>query len=200
MQCDGQRPSCSRCAKKGAVCVYDVEADTSRARAIRAKNDALTEEIEQLRELMYAIRSRPEAEAQELFRRLRITSDPLDVARSLRDGDLLLQHSSPVSMTAAPAPGELEELDRNALRESAVKVSARPWTWLAGDGLVSELISSFFTYDATFRFPFVDQECFLKDMHARDVDKAQFCSPLLVVAMCAMRSVGNALLEVWSTY
>lgn len=191
LQCDGQRPSCNRCAKRGAVCEYDVEADTSRASALKAKHDALSSEVDQLRELILAIRTRPEIEAQEIFRRLRVTSDPLDVVRALRDRDLLLQHSTPTPVADPPTPGRLERLDMDALEASTIRVPARPWTYLVGDGLVSELVSSFFEFDATFRFPFVDRKCFIADMRAGDVIRAQYCSPLLVAAICALRSVSE---------
>jgi hypothetical protein len=69
------------------------------------------------------------------------------------------------------------------------RVPARPWTVLAGDGLVSELVSAFFTYDHCSGIPFVDQECFLADMRAEDITQARFCSPFLVNAICALRCV-----------
>jgi len=171
--------------------VYDVEADTSRVSALKARHDTLSNEVDQLRELIFAIRTRPEIEAQEIFRRLRVTSDPLDVVRSLRDGDLLLQHSTPTPVADPLTPGQLEQLDLSALEASTIKVPARPWTLLAGDGLVSELVSSFFELDAIFRFPFVDRKCFIADMQAGDVARAQYCSPLLVMAICALRSVSE---------
>jgi hypothetical protein len=84
----------------------------------------------------------------------------------------------------------LGDLDFSALGTSNLKVHAHPWTVIAGDGLVSELLSSFFAYDNCFYLPFVDQECFLHDMQAGNIVKADFCSPLLVNAICALRCVG----------
>lgn len=83
----------------------------------------------------------------------------------------------------------LSDLELNALASSAIKVPARPWTLLAGNGLVSELISAFFTYDHVSRIHFVDQKCSLDDMQAESIAKAIFCSPLLVNAMRALRCV-----------
>ena len=92
-------------------------------------------------------------------------------------------------------PGEhhrlLEKLDSEALGKSPIKVPARPWTNVAGDGVVSELISAWFRWDDIFCYPYVDRECFLDDMRKGDPSHARYCSPFLVNALCAQRSVGN---------
>jgi hypothetical protein len=85
----------------------------------------------------------------------------------------------------------LENLDVAALSVSTFQVHARPWTKLADDGLVSELLSSFFASDACFYLSFVDQQYFLDDMEAGDVGIAKLCSPLLVNAICALRCVSE---------
>ncbi|KAG6019116.1 hypothetical protein E4U41_003392, partial [Claviceps citrina] len=81
----------------------------------------------------------------------------------------------------------LERLELLALRESSIRVDARPWTAVASDGLVSELVSSFFTWDDAFFLPIVDREAFLADMRSGNVAKAKYCSPFLVNAICASR-------------
>lgn len=126
----------------------------------------------------------------EIYRRVRVAVDPMDVVELLKGGDLLLQHSVPdrSGENDSPATG-LENLELSALEQSSIKVRARPWTRVAGDGLVSELISSFFAYDNGFYLSFVDQESFLEDMQAGKVDNADFCSSLLVNAICALRCV-----------
>lgn len=86
-------------------------------------------------------------------------------------------------------PFTLESLDLDALNASNLKLQAQPWTTVAGDGLVSELLSSFFACDNWFSLPFVDEGSFLNDMQAGDIGKAGFCSPLLVNALCALRCV-----------
>lgn len=157
---------------------------------MRRKNETLQGENDQLRSLLDYIRSRSEVESMEIYRRVRTANDPLDVVELLRGGDLLLQHSVPERSggTETPANG-LESLELSAMEHSSIKVRAKPWTRLAGDGLVSELVSSFFAYDNGFYLSFVDQECFLDDMQAGDVNNAEFCSPLLVNAICALRCV-----------
>jgi hypothetical protein len=157
---------------------------------MRRKNESLQNEIDQLRSRLEYIRTRSEVESMEIYRRVRIAVDPLDVVELLRGGDLLLQHSVPEQSgeSQAQIPG-LESLELSVLEQSAIKVRARPWTRIAGDGLVSELISSFFSYDNGFYLSFVDQESFLDDMQAGDVASAEFCSPVLVNAICALRCV-----------
>lgn len=158
---------------------------------MRRKNDSLQNENDQLRSLLEYIRSKSEVESMEIYRRVRVAADPLDVVELLRGSDLLLQHSVSESTgggSETPASG-LGSLDLSAMDNSTIKVRARPWTKLAGDGLVSELISSFFAYDNGFYLSFIDQECFLEDMQTGNIEAAEFCSPLLVNAICALRCV-----------
>lgn len=157
---------------------------------MRRKNESLQNDLDQLRSLLEYIRTRSEVESMEIYRRVRLAVDPLDVVELLRGGDLLLQHSAPEQSGdgETPVPG-VESLELSALEQSAIKVRARPWTRVAGDGMVSELISSFFAYDNGFYLSFVDQESFLDDMLAGDTANAEFCSPLLVNAICALRCV-----------
>jgi hypothetical protein len=61
-------------------------------------------------------------------------------------------------------------------------------------------LSSFFANDNCFYLPFVDQECFLHDMQAGENIQADFCSPLLVNAICALRCVGNLLCSTLLAY
>jgi hypothetical protein len=82
-QCDGNRPSCARCARKSAACEYDVEPDTSRLASIQQRTEALQTELGLLHNLVRYIHTCSDIEAQEGFRRLRACEDPLDVAKSL---------------------------------------------------------------------------------------------------------------------
>lgn len=172
------------------MCEYDVEPDTSRSISMKRKNESLQGELDQLRQLLEYIRTRSEVESMEIYRRVRVAVDPLDVVELLRGGDLLLQHGVPDGSAGSETPASgLGNLDISAMDNSSIKVRARPWTKLAGDGLVSELVSSFFAYDNGFYLAFVDQECFLDDMQSGDIENSEFCSPLLVHAICALRCV-----------
>lgn len=190
LQCDGVRPQCTKCTQKGRKCEYDVEPDTSRSESMRRKYEALHGDYEQLRKLVEDLHSRPSVEAAELFRRLRYENNPLDVARSLNENKPELHQSLTKAGVETPAQG-IGLLDLDAWNASSIKVRAKPWTLMAGDGIVSELISAFFAYDNVFYCPFVDRDCFLEDMKSEDSDQAMFCSPLLVNAICALRSVSN---------
>jgi hypothetical protein len=169
------------------VCEYDTDPDVSRTAALRRKNDALQLELGQLKQLFDYICNCPDAEAKEVFQQLRMADDPQDLVRLPRGQSFSLgqncQSVRPVSI--------VEKLGISALTNSTIEVSARPWTSLASDGLVSELISAFFAYDHCSRIPFVDRECFLADMLSGDVGQARFCSPFLVNAICALRCVSS---------
>jgi hypothetical protein len=187
-QCDGDRPSCRRCTQRHIVCEYDVEAGTSRLLSLRQKNETLQGEINQLRGLLGRVDHAPEAEGLDRLRQRPEPSELLRPATEIETGETLAQQSATQSRNGEVSSA-LEDLDFNALSTSNLKIHARPWTVLAGDGLVSELISSFFAYDNCFYLPFIDRECFLHDMQAGDINKADFCSPLLVNAICALRCV-----------
>lgn len=161
---------------------------------MRRKNESLQNELDQLRSLLDGIRNRSEVESMEIFRRVRAAVDPMDVVELLRGSDLLLQNSAPERSSGSETPASgLGNLELSALEHSSIKVRAKPWTRVAGDGLVSELISSFFAYDNGFYLSFIDQECFLDDMQASDVENADFCSSLLVNAICALRCVSHSI-------
>jgi hypothetical protein len=145
----------------------------------------LQREVDQLRELFAYIRTCPEVEAKQVYRQLRTANGLQDLIYLRGESSLSLKQNHRTSESEKPAC----EPDSDVLASSAIRVPARPWTLLAGDGLVSELVSAFFTYDHCSGIPFVDQECFLADMRAEDIVQARFCSPLLVNAICALKCV-----------
>ncbi|KAL9948226.1 hypothetical protein ACHAO5_002027 [Verticillium nonalfalfae] len=85
---------------------------------------------------------------------LRTADNALSALRSLTGSQLMIYR---LDEFPDPQGGNLrlEAIDRGALVDSPFKVEARPWTAVAGSGIVSELISSFFTWDASFFYPFV---------------------------------------------
>jgi hypothetical protein len=116
-------------------------------------------------------------------------NDPIALANAIRQAELLLPHPASQENEEFTA---LQQLDLDALRRSPIKVPALAWTNVAGDGIVSELISSWFKWDNPFLYAFIDGECFLKDLREADPKKAFYCSPFLVNAICALRSVSLA--------
>ncbi|KAI0516950.1 putative C6 transcription factor [Xylaria bambusicola] len=184
-KCDGERPSCRRCRSKGQECVYELPEDAlSRSSARKEIANRLQRENSDLRSLLHDLSSRPDAEAYNIYRRLRLTDDPISLTHSIRQAELLL----PTVMVDGDEFSTLQQLEANALDGSVIKVPAQPWTTVAGDGIVSELISAWFKWDGAFLCPFVDSECFLQDIRSADPRSATYCSPFLVNAICAYRS------------
>lgn len=194
-KCDDKRPTCGACARRGVTCNNgDKEDETANALALRNRNNVLRQENEQLRELFALLHKLPTEEGHEVISRLKVADDPIQVLRSVQDASLLIRapNSSPYS---ALADSRLERLDLLALRESAIRVDAKPWTAVASDGLVSELISSFFNWDDAFYLPFLDREAFLEDMRSGNPTTAKYCTPFLVNAICAARCVSARLVD-----
>jgi hypothetical protein len=157
---------------------------------MQRKNNNLRAELDHLYRLVDHIRARSDLEAVAIFQQIRASDGPLDVAKLLENIgtvqiDMLSTHSGHEASI-------LQEVDLTALSNSTVKVRAKPWTDVAGDGLVSELISSFFAYDNAVYLPFIDQQWFLASICEETLDSAEFCSPLLVNAICALRCVSSS--------
>lgn len=191
VKCNGGRPTCQRCAEQGLTCEYDADLDSTRMLTLKRRQVELKTEVDDLRDLFSLLQTRPEQDALEIFRRIRAnpTADVHSVVDFVRSGDLLLQNAALSTATAAGLddPQALRVDDRAAEQPYAIRVPARPWTTIAGDGLVSELVGSFFAWDAIFWLPFIDRTCFIADMRAGNPAEAKYCSPLLVHAMCALR-------------
>jgi hypothetical protein len=83
----------------------------------------------------------------------------------------------------------LETVDHDALKNSPIQVPSHPWTTIAGDGYVSELISQYFAYDGQYFFAVIYRDVFLEDMRSCDIKNARFCTPFLVNALCAHQIV-----------
>ena len=162
------------------------EGAVSRYADLKERWEHRDRENRDLRELFSYLYTRSEAEAFEVYRRLRTSDDPFAVLRHLRDADTLLSVPSPKVFGAVGR--EVGDIDAALLSCSTIKVPARPWTSVAGDGLVSTLISAFFKLDDAFIYPFIDRELLVRDMRR---GHGPYCSPLLVNALCALRSVSQ---------
>ncbi|TGJ84557.1 hypothetical protein E0Z10_g4206 [Xylaria hypoxylon] len=132
----------------------------------RALADKLHLENLELRELLHHLSTLPEPEAYDIFQRLRLVDDPIDLALSIRQAELLLPIGASEDSDKLTT---MQGLEFGALGGSPVNVPARPWTTVAGDGIVSELISAWFKWDT-------------------EPQNAKYCSPFLVNAICALRS------------
>jgi hypothetical protein len=188
LKCDGFRPSCKRCIRRKIACTYDVEPGTSRFLSLRRKNKALQNEIDRLREVVNHIHQDPEARALRTHQQPRKALSPMEMITH-KDNDSLRYSNASSSSGHTLAPIS-EDLECTAITDSTLKVQAQRWTSVAGNALVSELLSSFFVYDNCFYLSFIDRESFLHDLQTGDTESADFCSPLLVNAICALRCVG----------
>lgn len=153
---------------------------------MQKKYDILLVENQQYRELFDAINKKPECEAQEIFNRLRSSDQPLAVLESMKQAEALLPKPSTNTWDSDP---RLAFFDQKAFESSVIQVPAKPWTIVAGDGIVSELITDFFTWDNSYMFPVLDRVTFVDEMRAGDDTEVKWCSPLLVNAICAKRCV-----------
>lgn len=70
-------------------------------------------------------------------------------------------------------------------------VPALPWTSAAGDDVVSELISQYFTFDYLYVFPPIQRSMFTREMMEGNPPIATCCTPLLVNAICAQQCVSS---------
>lgn len=90
VQCGGERPSCRQCSKKRLLCVYDTNEGETVSLAHKRKFNTLRLENSQFKELFGALHNRRENEAQEIFRRLRTSNEPLEVLEAIKQADMLL--------------------------------------------------------------------------------------------------------------
>jgi hypothetical protein len=158
---------------------------------LKRKHERVERDLDDLQELYKYLQTRPEVEVAEIVSRIKANSDPLDVLRFIKDGDMLVEASMAARRGAEAS--QLERLDADALRRSSLKVAARPWTAIAGDGVVSELISLFFTVEQPFFGTYVDKTYFIRDMRSGSVRGAKLCSPFLVNAICSYTAVRECL-------
>lgn len=160
-------------------------AGTTRQVAIKRKASSLEDENQKLHTLFTYIRTRPPDDVAEIVRRIRSSSDVLEVLRFVQDGDLTLQQRLQRKL---PDPRRTR-IEADSLQETGVRLPARPWTSVAGDGVVSDVVSRFFDIDQPFYCVMVDHSAFVSDMRAADTVAARYCSPLLLNAICALGAV-----------
>ncbi|KAH7187276.1 putative C6 transcription factor [Fusarium oxysporum] len=198
VKCNGERPVCKTCTSKGLPCSWTVANHQTTVSASR--HQAVQVENERLREVYALLQTLPESEARQMFARIRDADDPITVLNFARGSSTLRDPPSPrPEITSTGWNPRVDALSLKTLSESPIRVHAKPWTAVAGDGLVSQLISSFFTWDDAFFYPFIDLQAFLKDMNSGDVKKARYCSPFLVNAICASRCFTSARAKMFSS-
>ena len=175
---------CAACVKRhDKECEYPVrEGAVSRYADLKVTSEQLEIENKCLRDLLSSLSSLPESEALAIYRKLRLADAPASwTLQDVKDASVLLAATnSKVAMIHAGAPAD-----------SVLQVPAEPWTSVAGDALVSHLVSAFFKWDGPFACSFIDQKLFLRDMRHGSQANSRFCSPLLLNSLCALRSVSR---------
>jgi hypothetical protein len=168
------------------------EGAVSRIADLKVTKEIQAREIKGLKELLAWLSSRPASEAVEALawcrRVVQAAEDPLAILELARNANGL---PASLSLYGGIANWELATFDARALQISGIWVPAQPWTSVAGDQLVSHLISSFFGWDDPCVYTFLDRELFIRDMRCGSQSQSQLCSPLLVNAVCALRSVSR---------
>ncbi|KAG6055725.1 hypothetical protein E4U32_006132 [Claviceps aff. humidiphila group G2b] len=188
-KCDGQRPICDRCSRCGSHCNYAAEVGESRSAALNKRYRALVRDYNRLAKEAYMlrrfyghIRAVPEEQAFSVFVKIRASrsSRPLDVLESL---DETHQERNEFLAPYEDSNGENNEADS----DQNIEVRAAPWTTVAGDEVVSELITQYFTFDYLYVFPPINRTIFVREMASPSVHPGLCCSQLLVNAICAQQ-------------
>lgn len=126
-RCDGLRPSCSRCQNLRTECQYEAEEGESRWSALRRRNQLLEQERDHIRELLAFVQTRPEAEALDIFQRIRTSSydDIFLLLRQVRDGAYGIQPNMQQHLPPGPPPGNAID-HRLPPIQAILEVSSRP--------------------------------------------------------------------------
>lgn len=172
--------------RDGIQCQYTTVEGETRTEASRKEHERLVQENQEFKALVGLLRSRSQNDAYNILNRIRTAEDPLMVLHAVQHADLLLNNpvQQPLETNA-----DLEKLEKEAWNKASIKVPARPWTAIGRDSIVSELVSVFFANDHKYLTPFIHRGVFLRDMRSQVVKEAKYCSPLLVNAICALKSV-----------
>lgn len=144
-----------------------------------------------MQQLYELLRSGSERDAYDLLRLIRSSRDPGSVIEQLEGRTANINRTLPRPFSTEA----LRSFDASALRDATVKVPARPWTTVAGDGIVSHLISQFFDLEHPTIMHHIDHETFIHEMTNADASTAEYCTPLLVNAICAQGTVRGLLAD-----
>ncbi|KAK4250765.1 hypothetical protein C7999DRAFT_11425 [Corynascus novoguineensis] len=90
-KCDGERPACSICRDRETACEYDTNAAETHTQALKRKFNELQNQKSAYEQVYEVLRTRPEDEAKEVYRRIRRGSDAVSILRHVNYGDVLVQ-------------------------------------------------------------------------------------------------------------
>lgn len=169
----------------------------SRSSALKRKYSALhkhaqqlRKEIHQLNRLYEYICASDEDEAFNVFKRIRASgnSSSTDALRSFDQDEFLPTPEYTESPNSAEMNGDPCVKPVNNI---LIELQALPWSMVASDEVVSELISQYFAFDYLYVYPPIPRHAFVSEMKLGDTAAATCCSPLLVNAICAQQCVSG---------
>ncbi|KAG9696081.1 hypothetical protein KCU76_g3988, partial [Aureobasidium melanogenum] len=142
VKCDGQRPTCAKCADRGIECVYAAEPDAPPIIALKRKHDALQRENTQVNQLLSHLKSVTHTDALKIldfFRDGQDVSSTIEFAQTLpapgAPAEQLLstfrdQNVSEGSLTSVPYGGFSSHasvaLDLNGGRDRYDRITTHP--------------------------------------------------------------------------
>lgn len=90
-QCTAERPRCNECTRRNSDCEYDAGGDETPGKALKRRFVDLEDKVNIYEQVYAILRSRPQHEANSVFKRIRTGDDPQSILRHVEHGDLLLQ-------------------------------------------------------------------------------------------------------------
>ena len=121
-------------------CSYATANGETHHTALKRKYQEAMEENQQLRELFSLMHERPAIEANEVYKRLRVSDDPLEVLQLVKQADLLLPATHRQTHTAS----RLLEIKAGPQDDTFIQLPARPWSVAATDRIVPEMMTNLF--------------------------------------------------------
>lgn len=198
-KCSGVAP-CDNCRTFNRVCIFDESLDQRRRVAAKRTADELNYHRDLLNDLFKVMRSRDPSHVQRLLDLVRSDATSDDIRTYIDDTLAGMKVAEPDNQEAVRKLEDLRHLiqieganpsfrrkvmDIHYLcNDAPIKVPAKPWTTVTDDdGLVSHLVSLYFTWDYPFHC-FMDGSVFIKHMAIGKTD-SPFCNPFLVNALLA---------------
>ena len=200
-QCSTESP-CKACVRASTDCVYDESSDRRRKVAEKRTADRLLHTRELLGNLLETLRYGHRDQVDNVLRVVRFDTSLKDIVNTI------LQTRQDIADVDPSRPLSLEGLDdlspnifnassssRNGLYQRALslqelccdspfQVHSRGWTTVADEEVTAHLVSIFLTWYLPFMH-ILHEDALLHDMSSGEQN---FCSPILVNAICALVS------------
>lgn len=103
-KCDGNRPTCTCCSQKDTDCVYELGPNEKPSQAMKRKNEEMQGELSNLRQLYDFLRLRPEQEAIDVLRRIRVNPVDTTPAQHIQELADFVRRGGPTAHTPSFPP------------------------------------------------------------------------------------------------